>query len=359
MMAVEKTSVDRPDGASDRSRTIEVSDRLDSPHALVRQTKDHLRSKTVSEDGLVRTGSATCLPIAVAPKNVDRCLRILDALIKAWESLGGTVQVLKNNSSNEHLTGLMLNGDSLQIRCVEETERIEVAKANDPWQSRQWKYKPTGHLTLQIDNGAYGYRSRWADGTRQQLEKILGRFIDSALAQLAEKHLNRLDDQCRGRQRTAVKQLREDRQRRIQAEQARRKQLHEDADQWYSAARIREYLAAVKNLLDLGRYEATRHEAITEWIEWAAWYADEIDPLIEAPLRPGIRELPTNTSVENLDFTRKGKAVVKALGVTNTDELFKVDQDTVRRVAHQYDYWNCWEEICSVLEALGYDVSSR
>lgn len=155
-----------------------------------------------------------------------------------------------------------------------------------------------------------------------------------------------------------MKQLRDDRQRRLQAEHARRKQLHEDADQWHNAARIREYLAAVKSLLELGRYEATRHEAIKEWIDWASWYADEIDPLIEAPPRPGIREPPANTSVENLELTRKGKAVVKTLGLTNTDELFKVDQDTVRRVAHQYDYWNCWEEICSVLEALGYDVSS-
>lgn len=359
MMIVEKPSVDRTDDAPDRSRTVDVSDRLDCPHALVRQTKDHLRSKPASEDGLVRTGSATCLPVAVAPKNVDRCLRILDALLKSWESLGGSVQVLKDASSNGYSIGLELNGDSLQLRCVEETDRVEVAKTNDPWHSRQWKYKPTGKFTLQIENGVYGHRSRWADGTRQQLEKILGRFIDSALAQLEEKRLNRLDDQCRGRQRAAVKQLREDRQRRIQAEQARRKQLHEDADQWHNAARIREYLAAVKRLLELGRYEATRHEAIKEWIDWASWYADEIDPLIEAPPRPGIRELPANTLVANFEFTRKGNAVVKALGVTNTDELFKVDQDTVRRVAHQYDYWNCWEEICSVLEALGYDVSSR
>lgn len=36
----------------------------------------------------MRIGTATCLPIAVAPKNVDRCLRILDALIKAWDRWG-------------------------------------------------------------------------------------------------------------------------------------------------------------------------------------------------------------------------------------------------------------------------------
>jgi hypothetical protein len=75
------------------SRTpIQVSEQLRSPHTLVEEARKQLRAATGGDNRIVATDPQTALNIAVANASITRALKIMDALIKAWEEVGGMVR---------------------------------------------------------------------------------------------------------------------------------------------------------------------------------------------------------------------------------------------------------------------------
>jgi hypothetical protein len=90
-------------------------------------------------------------------------------------------------------------------------------------------------------------------------------------------------------------------------------------------------------------------------LDWATWYADYVDPLTPTPDRPEFVESPKSTPVDELDLTRRTRPIVQRLGVKNTDELFAVEKAEFDKIC---DRWSSreWNEVCRVLEGLGYDV---
>jgi hypothetical protein len=79
--------------------------------------------------------------------------------------------------------------------------------------------------------------------------------------------------------------------RRWQEEEARRQELHRQADRWTLSRRIRRYLRAREDAAaKLGRVSDSKFQ---RWLEWASQYADVLDPLAgslpsDTPLRVGI-----------------------------------------------------------------------
>lgn len=336
-----------------------VPDSLDKPHPLVNDTRRQLRSAKAGEDKILPP-DAECLQIRVSRDSLDRALRIFDAFIKNWKFLGGSVLVGKIGLCGKPTTEFELHGDSVPVELSEELDRISTQRADvcRNWKFRNCKYQATGRLVFKIDAYADAKRTRWADGKRHQLEDKLGAFAVGLIAILDAKKAKRLDDECEARQKTAVAAVREAAVKRKELAEQRRTKLLEDVAAWKKAGEIRSYLSAIRANLDTGNLRMTDEQKFAAWIDWATWYADCIDPLTPTPPRTEFVIRPTNTLTAELDLTTKGRAVIEQLGAHDTDELYKVEASAVEKLC---GYWRTaqWNEICRVLEMLGYEVTNR
>lgn len=129
------------------------------------------------------------------------------------------------------------------------------------------------------------------------------------------------------------------------------------AADWKQANEIRSYLAALRAEIDGGRQRPIDAERFAKWLEWADWYADSIDPLTPTSDRPGDIPQPSKQTVEELDLTRECRQAIGQLGIADTDELHAVTRGDIDKLSVRS--WNVWDEICRVLEGLGYDVAGR
>ena len=341
---------------SEQTKTV-VPEALVDPHPLVKTTRTYLRSTKKGDDGITQPDRATCLNIRVAPASLSRALLIFDTFIKQWERLGGRVSVERRG--NESATLAYCGEVSETIELFEETQREAADNETDRrWSYRSWKYKPTGKLVLHITGATWGCRSRWADGKRQRLEERIDSFIAGLQEILETSRLERLDSQCVARQRARCAEVREAAKKRTKAEKDRRTEIAAQVKAWRKAEGIRTYLAALRAKLDEKVLAPTNPEAFDKWFKWATWYADYLDPLTPTPDRPESVLPPQNTPVDQLDVTRETKRIVQQLAVTDTDALYRLEKAVVDKLC---GHWHSrgWNEICRVLEGLGYDLSDR
>ena len=126
---------------------------------------------------------------------------------------------------------------------------------------------------------------------------------------------------------------------------------------WRQANEIRSYLAALRAKIESGAVHPDHPDVFGKWLDSADWYSNFLDPLTPTPDRPDVLPAPTNLPIDQLDVTRETRAVLPHLGVQDTNELHALGRDQVCKVT-QND-WSIWEEICRLLEGLGYDVSGR
>jgi hypothetical protein len=99
-------------------RSIVVPTTLTKPHPLVRQTAEVLRPRQPSSTGLLEPPRKQSLNIEVSPESLERALRIMDALIKALEAMGGSV------SLNGKSTEAMIDGVSVEDSIMSTVLRI-------------------------------------------------------------------------------------------------------------------------------------------------------------------------------------------------------------------------------------------
>ena len=162
------------------------------------------KAATKDEDGLVQTTQSNTLAIRVAPQSIGRCLRIADALLKAWEAFGGAVDSSAEDRSGKRVTGMTLGTDSLPVSIAEITERSQPVGTGPRDRRHGCKFRPTGRLVIQVECWGHGERCKWADGSKQRLENILRRVLDGLLRQIELQRLARLDEECKTRQREQV-----------------------------------------------------------------------------------------------------------------------------------------------------------
>jgi hypothetical protein len=68
----------------DAANQIVVCDQLTEPHELIERTAKSLSSAAADERGIARPRAKQCLDVAVSKANVDRAMRIMDALVTAY-----------------------------------------------------------------------------------------------------------------------------------------------------------------------------------------------------------------------------------------------------------------------------------
>lgn len=330
-------NVQGPNHGAPSTQAVADPDAL--PHELVVAAQSQLAAAKPDQNGLLRTDSTTVLDIRVSSDSIQRCLALCETLIRKWEGQGGTVRAAATGGGQ---TALAIGEDEVYVRIVEEVD--EKKSISDP-------ARLTGRLCAQL----YGedVRRKWADRKTQRLEKVLSTLVTTAAAAVASIRVARLDAECVERQRRRVQHLRQAVANKKNREFGRRQKLMEYATRWHDAQRIREYLSALQAAIDAERVHPLNDAGFREWFEWATWYADSIDPILQAPHPDDEQERPVNTPVAELDLTARGRAVIAELEVGDSDELARLPIDRITR-ACGYHSWGTREEIQRVLEGLGY-----
>jgi len=263
---------------------IQVGNQLRRPYLLVQSAVAALVKATKDGHGLASTrvsgtGSATALDIRVSPAARNRALRLMDALLKAFESRGYTVTA----------RGVTIEGEMVPLGIVEKEDKtLHVPTAAETLRKRQhgwehsptWDYAPNGRLSIFTD--AYVWwrrdlRKRWSDGRSSQLEDALNDIVVGLVAVGAALR-ERADEQRREAEiRAEQEQRRQEQTRQAKMEKARRENLVASTTEWVQAERIRQLVAAVEQCAAID--EAVDASETAAWVAWAMRVANELDPL--------------------------------------------------------------------------------
>ena len=90
-------------------------------HPLAVVTRDRLLAATTDPEGLLSV-SSPAMPVKVSPALIDRSVAIVDALIKRWESRGGTVLVQEPSDVNASSTRFARGRDGLGVEISENVQ---------------------------------------------------------------------------------------------------------------------------------------------------------------------------------------------------------------------------------------------
>ncbi len=126
---------------------------------------------------------------------------------------------------------------------------------------------------------------------------------------------------------------------------------------WQLARNIREYIAAIHESINAGKSRIANAEHFAEWMEAANWYANHVDPLVQAKPRPAMQPEPTRCDLSRVELTSHLGGVLNAMGVTHTDELVGLTEAQLKK--HSDRAYGALSEIRRVLEGLGYKVPQR
>jgi hypothetical protein len=172
----------------ENAKKIIVYDRLSSAHPLVVLTRDVLSGAKPDKYGVLRPWGKKYLDMRVSLASLNRALRIMDAVVKAFEERNYKVEIREDRAPESYA---LIQGEKLSFSVNEKinqtdhvpTEKEMLRKQKYSWETPpRWDYTPSGLLILQIkEHGADGLRKLWSDGKSIKLEDILNDFIAGSI----------------------------------------------------------------------------------------------------------------------------------------------------------------------------------
>jgi hypothetical protein len=281
--------------------TIVVPARLRNPHELVSKASRLLRGRDTYQ-GLIHCSGTQCLNIAVAPASLGRALRIMNALICALQERGLRVEVTPwlsyeqrrqvEGEDPSNATRVSVSGEWIEFGLTEKRSVARPASPQPPkdlkgteleswlrWNGPRSELVPNGTLELSIENGAWGTRKSWRDGKRKRLEACLVDFVAHLPAVAAAIRAQRAEIEARQREYQEAERRRiEDELRRREEEELRRR-FEVELDRWRFARDAREYLTAIRSVLDVSKAQGTGVEEVLQYLRRMEAVAARVDPI--------------------------------------------------------------------------------
>ena len=254
---------------------VKVGQRLGTLHPLVEATRRHLEKAGVDDFNRLNSYHKGCLGIYVCKESVPRSLRILDALTKALEQRGFSVE-----SRDGHAVAVVLD-EPIKFSLYETTTRSEFVVTDEMRKKNPYKYYPryvynsSGVLELNIEVWAHGTRKHYKDGKRKRLEDLMNEFIIGLIMNAEQIKRDRIEQQMREERMRQERENREGRQRQLEAEKSNQQKLEQMASNWQQAQQLRAFIAAVEQK----RQPIMPSSELAGWVAWASGYADKLDPL--------------------------------------------------------------------------------
>nr|WP_295884934.1 hypothetical protein [uncultured Devosia sp.] len=261
--------------------TVQVQARLIRPHELIvswlTKHKD-LRKRALSElDPWTRK--------ALDPgkfRAVDnRRHRILDALFKAIERLGGRITEGERNDLFAEMHGAKI---AFQMR--EKQDQMRRPLTSDEQQLRSpddnmWKRElvPTGRLVFQFRMPQWppNLPRQWLESGGQTMERMLPDILAIFVAAAPSLVQQQLEREAAEHDRRSAEQSRHEAQRQRQRDADRWLSFSEMAQDWYELASAREFLAALRSM-DGDLSVEIEGRTVKQWIAWAEEWLTRADP---------------------------------------------------------------------------------
>ena len=235
--------------------SIKVPERLNTPHPLVRKTRDALSKAKSDKYGVLQNWRKKHLNVRVSAGLLNRALRIMNCLIKLFEKQG--FEVLIGNEHESTGTYIMIFEEKIEFYIQEKSHRQDhVPTEKEKEELKRWShtfiekydYISSGKLTLQIDSwSASGVRKRWSDGKIQRIENFLTDFAINVVKMADIKRSDRIEREERRRLQEEERRRQAEMERLRQIEEERLRDLENQADRWFKGNQLREYIRAVEN----------------------------------------------------------------------------------------------------------------
>lgn len=263
---------------------IRITENLDSPHRLVRNTRT-LLNKGQRDD----TGRLVCrqisehrqpLNVTVSKPVLPRALLIMDALVKALEARDCKVEI------KDRQTVCFVGEIEIAFSLWEQLKRTEreptEKEKREPWRFERWQYTPTGELVFTLEEW-FAERKNWRDGKKKRLEDQLNDIVAGvflAAEKLRVREIERKEDEQR---RLEAEQRRTEMERERKIQEERRNQIDAMVASWVKSTHLRQFLQACENLMLL---EGKNPDpAGAHWLSWVRAYADALDPTKNGSLK--------------------------------------------------------------------------
>ena len=213
----------------------------------------------------------------VSENGTARLMAILDAVFKAVEKLGGSV--------NDDLS-MIIKNEVVGIRVAESVDKVkheltkkeaqELIQYEDEVKHNHWASKPRIRMYDYVFNGKiriiFGDKNSISDSGKEKLEDRLGDIFIKLYEKSEENRIDRERREEEQRRREEEAKRQEELRERKELEIAHTKELVNKADDYRIASEIRAYIEAV--------IESGTEGATSEWVEWARKKADWYDPTI-------------------------------------------------------------------------------
>lgn len=255
---------------------------LKNPHRLVERTEVCLKKNKPDHKGLLYTYDKDCLDLVVSPRNLDRALKIYDALIKACEVRGYAISMRNYERNNRTIVSVL--GENIEIGIRERCTEKKTDESKNKSSVYQWReYGPSGSLSLLIKNAWHAQQKSWNDGKCQVIEDCLNDFLEGLVRAAASEKAMREKREEEKRERQEKIRLYEQAKKEQEEEQNKVKKLRQEATDWNEAQRIRDYIYATKEKAISNGDEIHSDSGLGKWLTWANQQADRIDPLAKSP----------------------------------------------------------------------------
>jgi hypothetical protein len=282
-----------------------VPDIVTDPHPLVvsaEQTHRNDRQSFTDRQFNGFKGYKNALAIDVIPPQLGRALRIMDAIIRRVESIGGRVELQAERSERPRIhTVIVFGKEPIATMRVRETfKKIRIPPPTDgSWLSRRSEIIPTGLLV--VDHGPSVNRSPHLKDTavKHRIEDQLHDWLIDLIHKVAklrhqrclEKTALELEKEQR-RQQAARDRAERTQLRRFKAKQKEARDrldaLVEDATSWRKSQLIRDYVREFEIALQAGKCLLPMGQCAEDYLAWARAEADRLDPFAFSP--PSVQE---------------------------------------------------------------------
>lgn len=246
----------------------------------IKTIQEPLNRKKVDERGILLTPMKD-YPIRVSSSKLTEAVEYLNALFQRLACLGSTLPEY-TKSDRGPLLALNWRGYEFRFRVEEFSNRYPVPPEERPkrsysFYSDQWKYLPTGNITVDIWGPGYGSLNMKDGKTRkinERIDELAKRMFIRAFDEAEKDRVEKI------RMKNAIKHLqKKDEIRREQEfEVLKQKKLLQEVRSWRRVTEIRAYIAAVEEMGPQSSAKVFNSEKEwADWINWAQKYADSID----------------------------------------------------------------------------------
>lgn len=265
---------------------IRVVDSLSSAHPLVLIARDVLRKSAKTPDEFVHNWQVPHLDLDVSKATLTRALRIMNAVVKAFEKRGWPVAVGPTDDRGTSVTVLqqkILFGIREPRKQVQnepaKPRRLGSGEWYTPYELK-YRHEPSGRLSLVVRNSwGRAVDTAISDSGRRKLEDRLNEFmvlVVKVAHERAEWERRRIEAELRHRE---AEQVRLAEQRKRDLEAARLTALQEQAERWRRSRTLADYLAAVRAHMASVRVDESQSRELAAWLAWAETQARALDPL--------------------------------------------------------------------------------